>query len=127
MKLEPEAIEAFFDTDTFVPENLRPGLKRYIEDGVPVGSFLEAVLCNDLYKAVFKVDPITFLHLVTVVRWLWNFAPMDCHGSDAKVRGWIEARQHDAHKDDDHDRMRDTPRRSGRTHEQKESSQEKYI
>lgn len=94
--LDAEALEAMTAADTFVPENLRPGLQRFIESGIPVGSFLDAVLRNDLTNAVLRADPITFQHLPTVVRWLHNFAPANCHGNENHVVGWMDARQHDA-------------------------------
>ncbi len=138
MKLEPEAIEAFFLPETFVPINLRHGLQRYIEEGIPAGNFLEAILRNDLKGACHSGDPVTVTHLPSIVKWLWNFAPMNCHGSESSVRGWTEARQRDAMKikegevDDDNDRMRDGPRRirgqmARRTHEQRESSPDRYL
>lgn len=138
MRLEPEALEAFWMPETFVPANLRPGLQRYIEDGIPTGSFLEYVLCNDLKMACLKADPVTGQYLVSIVKWLWNYAPMDCHGSEYNVRGWMDARQRDAMRikdgeaEDDRDRMREGPRRIRgqrieRTHEEKESSMDKYV
>jgi len=95
VEIEPEAIEAFYFTDTFVPPSLRDGLIAYIEIGRSTGSFLTAVLCNNLQQAVFRADPATLPHLPTVVRWLWNFAPAQCHGSENHHRGWMDARQRD--------------------------------
>lgn len=99
MRLDQDAIEAFRLPDTFIPCHLRGPLQAHIERGAPVGSFLDAVLINDLKAAVFSADPITLRHLPTIVRWLWNFAPLQCHGNENHVRGWIDARQNDLRKE----------------------------
>lgn len=96
MKITLEAAEAFDLLDTYVPVNLRHGIQKYIEHGIPPGNFLEAVLCNDLKGACFSGDPFTVKYLPTLVRWLWNYAPLNCHGADHKVRTWIEINKMDA-------------------------------
>lgn len=129
MKLDQEAIEAFQIPDTYVPENIRGGIERYIECGITGGNFLEAVLCNDLKGACFSADPVTVNFLPSIVRWLWNYAPHQCHGSENHVRGWVDARQHDMAQEVNHN---DGPRQirgkqPSRTHEQKESAQDKFV
>lgn len=95
MPLAPESIEAFFNHDTYVPDNLRDGIKAYIETGRPVGSFLAAIICNDLKGAVFSGHPGILINIPSIVRWFWNYAPSSCHGNENNYRGWTDARQKD--------------------------------
>lgn len=95
MELSPEAIEAFTNDDTFVPPHLREGIINHIQTGRGVGNFLDAVLCNDLRNAIFCADRVSLQALPTIVRWLHNYAPSQCHGNENHVRGWIDAREAD--------------------------------
>lgn len=69
--------------------NLADGLCRYIESGVPTGSFLRAVLENDLREACWRADATNRLLLWEFVCWLHNHAPRDCWGSREKVDAWL--------------------------------------
>ena len=31
-----------------IPEHMRGGIERYVNHGIPPGSFLTAIICNDL-------------------------------------------------------------------------------
>jgi len=76
--------------DERVPEHLRGGLQRYIEQGIKPGDFLTAVLENDLMEAMGRGDLASLAGLFGLCGWLYNEAPAACHGSEAKVRKWIE-------------------------------------
>ncbi len=39
-----------------LPEHMQDGMRRYIENGIEGGSFMMAVLCNDLMGAIVVVD-----------------------------------------------------------------------
>ena len=73
-----------------VPENLHSGLVAYLTERRQVGSFLTAVLENDLAQAVLRADPSTGLGLRQTVLFLHNYAPAPCFGSPEKVRTWLE-------------------------------------
>ncbi len=70
-----------------LPEHLREGMKRYIEERIEPGKFLMSVLSNDLTNACFRCDPQHLL--VDIVRWVYNEAPSTCWGSPDKVKGWL--------------------------------------
>lgn len=71
----------------------RDGMRRYIEGRVKPGSFLQAVLENDLMAASGRADDdMTFGELRELLAWIHHEAPSDCHGSPEKVRAWIRAR-----------------------------------
>ena len=73
-----------------VPAHLRNGLRRYVVHGTGTGGLLEAVLSNDLMRAVFNADADSRPALLEIIRWLHNEAPAPCHGSPAKVKAWLQ-------------------------------------
>lgn len=75
--------------DELVPEHMHEALKRYINEGLLPGSFLTAVLENNLREAVGAADSININRLADYIRFLYNFAPSPCWGSSAKVEAWV--------------------------------------
>lgn len=75
---------------TKLPERFRPPIQRYIEHGAPPGSFLSAVIKNDLMDALGRADPNSEKELKGLVRWFYNEAPGSCWGSTMKFWKWIE-------------------------------------
>jgi hypothetical protein len=57
------------------------GLTRYIEEGIPPGDFLTAVLCNDLMDAIGKADSENIRNLPAYAAYLYNKAPIGSYGS----------------------------------------------
>lgn len=72
-----------------IPPHMKGGIKRYIEEGTPPGDFLEAVLSNDLKEAFSRADDINIANMFEWVSFLYNYAPIYCHGSKEKVAEWI--------------------------------------
>lgn len=77
---------------SLVPAHMVDGLVMYVEHGIPPGSFLLAVLENNLAGAAALTDEINKLCLFQWTDVLWNELPGDCWGSPEKVRAWIAAR-----------------------------------
>lgn len=75
-----------------LPEHLRGGMKRYIEQYCPTGGFLEAVLENNLVEAFGRADEVNRERMFDIVNFLYNEAPADCWGSPAKVEAWLAQR-----------------------------------
>lgn len=71
-----------------VPEYLRGGLVRYLSDGILPGSFLQAVLCNDLTQACVRADPFALAGLAALAEFLIHYAPVIAWGSRARVLAW---------------------------------------
>ena len=71
-----------------VPEHLRGALSRYIVQGIPPGHFLTAVLEHELFQAFARADEESREGLAGLVSYLYNIAPMGCHGNPATVRAW---------------------------------------
>lgn len=75
---------------SLLPEHMIAGTKRYIEDGVPGGHFLTAILENDFMNTVCNADGVNIKHLKEWAIFLYNKAPASCWGNRKKVREWTE-------------------------------------
>ena len=63
-----------------IPDRMMEGLKRWIDHGIKPGSFMLAVLTNDLRGAIERADDEN----------LYNEAPGGCWGSVEKVADWAK-------------------------------------
>ncbi len=85
-----------------LPEHMRESVKWWIEKGEPhptlLGSFLTAVLTNDLLEAFACADAINAASMRQWATFLHTYAPMGCHGSEERLLAWYEA--HHAEKED---------------------------
>lgn len=76
------------------PDDIRDSLKRYIYDYIPTGSFLEAVLANDLYTAIVHADPVNIIRLDQIVRFITNEFPRNAYGSYDIVKKYLKGGGH---------------------------------
>lgn len=74
-----------------LPEHMQASARRYVERGIPGGSFLNAVVSNDLTGAFARADDINTAAMRDWVMWLHNDAPVGCYGSPEHVRDWVAA------------------------------------
>ena len=72
-----------------VPDHTINPLVMYIVYRIPPGGFLRAVLENDLMEAFGRADQTNALCMKNIVSFIYNYAPMQCHGSNPKVQAWI--------------------------------------
>jgi len=72
-----------------IGENLLGGLYRYSEDKIPTGSFMRAVLTNDLFGALGKYSGNSFDELNQLFTLMYNYMPSNQYGSKDKVNGWL--------------------------------------
>lgn len=72
-----------------IPEHLIGGMKRYVENGCPTGSFLQAVFENNFLTAVLSADPVSFEALRDIASWV-QCSPQACNGSPKAYREWIK-------------------------------------
>jgi hypothetical protein len=75
------------------PRNLRGGLERYLESGIPPGSFLTAVLTNDLREAFATADLQNRAQMYHLVNFLYNEFPGGAWGSKKKFDSWLQVFQ----------------------------------
>lgn len=69
-------------------EEIAP-LRRYIDNKILPGSFLEAVLRNNLKEAMGRADSRNRRRVFEYVEYLYNYAPAICWGSDEKYEAWL--------------------------------------
>jgi hypothetical protein len=72
-----------------IPESMRGGVIRYVENGIAPGHFLTAVLSNDLMEACNRGDTENIWLIPSYARLLVCECPPHCFGSPAYVRAWI--------------------------------------
>lgn len=75
---------------TLIPFHMIGGVRRYIENGIPPGSFLTAVLSNDLRGAFERADDENRGCIEGYVRFLYSYGPSECWGSPAKFNAWCQ-------------------------------------
>jgi hypothetical protein len=87
MEIDGTTIKVNYDS---APDGTQGCLQRYLENHVPCGSFLTAVLSNDLKEACSTADDFNRHELYNTVYWLYNNAPASCWGSPENVKAWLD-------------------------------------
>ena len=72
-----------------VPISILQGLRQYALDHIPTGSFLYAVLANDLCRAVAHADPDNRIAFCAIADYVVHCLPAACWGSPAAVERWL--------------------------------------
>ena len=73
-----------------VPEHMIPSLLDYLIEGRVYGSFLRAVLRNDLCEAAFHADGQNIASWLIWARTMYNDLPSPAWGTSEKVLAWIK-------------------------------------
>ena len=76
-----------------IPKYMREGIERYVNHGIPPGSFLTAIICNDLSEAVANADVLNMGLIPVYTAWFYNEAPSTCWGSLEKMNAWMHYKQ----------------------------------
>ena len=74
-----------------IPEATMGALERYVEHGIPTGSFLRAVLKNDLFDAMGRADIINQHAIHAICMYIYNKIPSTAWGNEERVSAWIES------------------------------------
>jgi len=74
-----------------IPSHMVGGIVRYVLHGIKAGGFMDAVIRNDLFKAVGKADDVNREYLHAYCNFFYNHAPSNCFGSKDKRDAWIKA------------------------------------
>jgi hypothetical protein len=74
-----------------IPMHMHDAARRYFARGIPPGSFLEAVLCNDFKRAVSSADHINSQHLRDWMLWITWELPCHAQGSPEAYKEWVKA------------------------------------
>jgi hypothetical protein len=82
------------ELERLIPPYLLAGLRRYAQEHIPVGGFLQALLENDLCAAVCCAHEDSLAAIVPLVKYVHNALPSACHGSKEAVRAWLDKCEH---------------------------------
>jgi len=66
------------------------GLRRYIDEGIMPGGFLQAMLENDLMGVFGRADNDNLNRIREYLFYLNNEVPYGCWGSSERVNEWIK-------------------------------------
>lgn len=72
-----------------ISKALREGLRRYVDEHIPTGTFLQYVLENDLIGAWRHADLDSRRHLSDIIEYVWNEVPSKAQGSPLIVHRWL--------------------------------------
>ena len=75
-----------------IPDATAEGLMRYLDHHVRPGSFLSAVICNDLRESLGCADDENASSLQALVAFLYNEVLTVAWGSPEKFQAWLEVR-----------------------------------
>jgi hypothetical protein len=64
-------------------------LEAYVQDGIPLGDFLQAVICNDFKAAAGRADDDNLMNLPAFAAYMVNEMPMMSHGSREHYTVWL--------------------------------------
>ncbi len=59
-----------------LPEHMRDGVKRYLERGIPLGGFGQAIFANNLVEAYGRADETNQACMRSWAEFLCNYAPI---------------------------------------------------
>lgn len=84
-------IEVFYRfREFYISKRMEGGIRRYIEEGILPGSFLKAVINNDLRSACTTADDENIKNLPAYIGYFYYEAPSECWGSKERMCRWIE-------------------------------------
>ncbi len=78
-----------------IPPHMQNAIDLWVNHGCPhpseMGSFLRAVLTNDLKAAAIFADDKNRAALADWALYLYNHVPSLCHGDEARLEAWHKA------------------------------------
>ena len=86
-------MKSFSGKHAEIPELTKEALTRYVNDKIPTGGFLIAVLSNNLFEAMARADEINKEALPLICSYIYNEMPIRSWGSEEKVLNWLNVRE----------------------------------
>lgn len=78
---------------------IKESLDLYAREGCPTGSFLRAVLENDLQMTFARADSENRADLLEICQYVYNdLEPGSCWGSPEKVKAWPKQKREEREK-----------------------------
>ena len=68
---------------------MRAAMELYVNEGIPPGSFLTAVICKELEMAIQRADSNNMWLIPLYYAWFHNEVTAECWGSSEKMRAWV--------------------------------------
>lgn len=75
-----------------IPDHILPGISRYLTRGVEPGSFVTAMLTNDLRGVMQCADDQNMRALPAIWNFLYNNIPSSAWGSPDNLHKWMQAK-----------------------------------
>jgi len=72
-----------------LPPHMQDTARRYVERGVPGGSFFTSLVENNLVMSFSKADAVNLAYMEKWCTWLYWEAPSTCWGSLEKSQAWV--------------------------------------
>ncbi len=69
-------------------------IDRYVRGQCHPGTFMEAVLCNNLKEAFMWADENNRRYMFDIANYCYNSIPVECWGSKEKFEAWFDPEQH---------------------------------
>lgn len=88
-QLPDAAKQRIEDNLHLIPSHMHGAVRRYFFNGIAPGSFLTAVLSNDLMGALGKGDDENRNALPQYGVFLYNYVPAGSFGSPERVNAWL--------------------------------------
>lgn len=82
-----------------IPSYILFEMEEYAKKGKPPSRFLRCLFANDLFGVVGKADDYNIKIIPTYVSWVYNKAPIGCHGSYEAIEQWIKERSREAYNE----------------------------
>lgn len=70
-------------------QDTKDTIDRYVENRIPAGGFVTAVLANDLMGAFSQADEDNRSNLFEICQYVYMDIPSGCHGSYGIVEVWL--------------------------------------
>jgi hypothetical protein len=77
------------------PTSILASIDKYVRHRIAPGSFITAVLSNDLSGAFRTGDDDSLRGLRDIMRYIYLEIPSGCHGSKSKVEKWLKGHEWD--------------------------------
>jgi hypothetical protein len=78
------------------PVHILDSIDRFVRHRIAPGSFVRAVLSNDLAAAFRTADEDSLRGLRDIMRYIHWEIPGGCHGSESKVKKWLKGQEVEA-------------------------------
>jgi len=77
----------------YIRDDMMKSIDLYIDHGCEPGSFLTAIICNDLKHSVMCADHENLNNIPAYVSYFYNEVPGPAWGSIENMKSWMESKR----------------------------------